>query len=91
MRVYVACFRMPTMATDLVLSFNSPVQISAKSSSAEMSDPSAVEQEADPMQATSDFGTMVDSLKIVDFGLFGQQEGEEDDDDGDGAMAAASD
>ena len=71
-RVYVACFRIPAVTTDLVLSFNSPVQISAKSSSARMSDPSAVEEEADPMHATSDFNTMVDSLKIVDFGLFGQ-------------------
>ena len=60
-----------------VVSFNSPVQISAKSSSAEMSDPLAVQHDAAPVQATSDFTRMLESLRIVDFGLFGQGDGEE--------------
>lgn len=52
------------------MSFNSPVQISEKSSSAEMSNPEAIEEKAEPMVANDDFNTMLASVKIVDFSLF---------------------
>eukprot|EP00037_Helgoeca_nana_P000073 m.20034 g.20034 ORF g.20034 m.20034 type:complete len:207 (-) comp10103_c1_seq1:9-629(-) len=70
-RVYVSTFRLKDVTTDLVLSFNSPVQISDKSSSASMSSAEAVEEKAEPMVASEDFNTMTSSLKVVDFGLFG--------------------
>jgi len=69
-RIYVAVFRLTDVATDLVVSFNSPVEISTLSSSAKTADVDAVEEKADPLLANEDFTKMVDSLKVVDFGLF---------------------
>eukprot|EP00038_Savillea_parva_P032039 m.93264 g.93264 ORF g.93264 m.93264 type:complete len:99 (-) comp9992_c0_seq1:179-475(-) len=57
-----------------VLSFNSPVEISAKSSSAKMSSADKVQELAEPMVATDEFKRMMASLKVVDFGLFGGEE-----------------
>ena len=50
------------------------MEISEKSSSAEMSNPEAIEEKAEPMVATDDFNTMLASVNIADFSLFGGPE-----------------
>jgi len=71
-RVLVGCVRLRAVGTDMVISFNSPVEINSASSSAETVNQDAADAAAEAPDAVIElmkriFGT----AKIVDYGLFG--------------------
>ena len=65
-RVYVACYRLDGVGTDMVLSLNAPVEIVATSSSAETETVIM-----DPTAALADFRALSDSVVVRDMSLFG--------------------
>ena len=68
-RVHVACFRLPHIATDIVVSYNTPVFISDGSSSAEQVDPlklATTNSEACLETFTNVWG----SLQVLDYSIF---------------------
>eukprot|EP00041_Stephanoeca_diplocostata_P007148 m.98593 g.98593 ORF g.98593 m.98593 type:complete len:211 (-) comp16754_c0_seq1:343-975(-) len=69
-RVYVSCFRLTDVATDIVISFNSPVQISNDSSSARAVVAESVAVHATPDAAANEFSLVTNSFFIRDMTLF---------------------
>jgi len=66
-RVHVACFRFPHVSTDIVVSWNQPIEINASSSSAEAVDAAALAQNGD---ALSLFQPMIESFAVLDWSIF---------------------
>ncbi|XP_018581720.1 ran guanine nucleotide release factor isoform X2 [Scleropages formosus] len=64
--VYLGLFRLPQFSTDILVTFNDPVSISALSSSAIVST-----AETTPPWTVQDFQQLLQSLKILDAGVFG--------------------
>ena len=70
-RVYVACIRIPDVATDLVVSYNTPVWIHAQSASAEAIVQEHLQAHTNQQATQAEFMAIINSLKVVDFSLFG--------------------
>ena len=64
--MYVACYRLDAVSTDIVVSLNCPVEIVATSSSAK-----TATLIMDPTAALADFCALSDSVVLRDMSLFG--------------------
>eukprot|EP01134_Creolimax_fragrantissima_P002881 CFRG2881T1 len=65
LRIELVLIRLPHVTTDIVISFNNPVQMSTHSSSTVGKEP------AHDMMSSQDFLSCVKTFNVVDFGLFG--------------------
>ncbi|XP_065061246.1 ran guanine nucleotide release factor-like [Rhopilema esculentum] len=65
-QVYLALFRLPQFGTDLVITMNNPVQLSTQSSSYQQGN-----CETNELWTENTFKYIVNSIKILDTGLFG--------------------
>lgn len=71
-RVHVACFRLPHITTDIVLSYNAPVFINSLSSSAQHVDATALTfTSTEEVLAT--FAAIWSSLRILDYSIFSNE------------------
>ena len=70
-RVFVCCYRLRNVSSDVVVSFNSPVQISGNSSSAKDLDRAEAVGLNDDAVSSALFQNLINSLNVVDYGLFG--------------------
>lgn len=69
-RVYVACFRLKDVNTDIVLSMNSPVRVNEESSSSKVVNLEKVAQFDRPEHVIALFQDIVASLQVHDYSLF---------------------
>lgn len=69
-RVFVAVWRIKSVRTDIVLSYNAPTEISPGSSSAEAVDPAYMAL-MQPAIVSGLFLKMIESFRIRDMGIFG--------------------
>eukprot|EP00043_Microstomoeca_roanoka_P027270 m.13975 g.13975 ORF g.13975 m.13975 type:complete len:191 (+) comp7476_c0_seq1:341-913(+) len=69
-RVHVACFRIPRVGADIVLSFNSPTFINQRSSVAENVSVDQMAVFNSPEHAINTFMQAVETLQIHNWGLF---------------------
>lgn len=68
----VGCVRLRHIATDMVVSFNAPVEISSSSSSAETVDEEAAKAAADGTEAMiALMHRIFETANILDYSLFG--------------------
>ncbi len=69
-RVHVACWRIRGIATDIVLSYNTPLWINNQSSSGEMVDVAALQEDAVAARVEQEFEAIASSIAIHDVSLF---------------------
>lgn len=69
-RVYLACFRMADVGTDAIVSFNSPVFVSAASSSAKQVSQQDMASHAATEVAAALFENIIASFEVKNWGLF---------------------
>eukprot|EP00730_Choanoeca_flexa_P017360 TRINITY_DN834_c0_g1_i1.p1 TRINITY_DN834_c0_g1~~TRINITY_DN834_c0_g1_i1.p1 ORF type:complete len:193 (+),score=47.50 TRINITY_DN834_c0_g1_i1:122-700(+) len=70
-RIYVCCLRYPNVTTDIVISLNAPIAVNNTSSSADAIDAGHAEALSNPELTKALFETVVESLQIKTWSLFG--------------------